>query len=133
MGLQSYGFNYLQLYGLLHHMTCDGEGQLQYDRIIHIRQGTSIPVKEGAASWTVSNSSGIQFLRHTCLSNQCDGHAAMHAVLEQKQRNLSSQLLLTIMTITMLDLSPSGMHSFGWVRILLSVLKGFMWTWTSES
>ena len=32
---------------------------------------------------------------------------------------------------TILDLSPSGMRSFGWDRILLGVLKGFMWTWTS--
>ena len=42
------------------------------------------------------NSSGILFLRHTYLSNQCDGCTPMHAVLEQKQkqRNPSSQTAL---------------------------------------
>ena len=48
--------------------------------------------------WTVSNDSGIQFLRYTCLSNQCDGRAPMHAVLEQKQRNPSSQLPCSALT-----------------------------------
>ena len=34
----------------------------------------------------------IQLLRHMCLSSRCDGHALMHAVLEQKWRNPSFPL-----------------------------------------
>ena len=42
MGSQSYGLNFLQLYGLLQYVAWDGEGQLQ---VIHIRQGTSVPIR----------------------------------------------------------------------------------------
>ena len=42
MALQSYDLNFLQLCGLLHCMAWDGEGQLQYDRVIHIRQSASV-------------------------------------------------------------------------------------------
>ena len=66
---------------------------------------TSIPVKGRGLPMNIDclpgqsrNSSGILFLRHTYLSNQCDGCTPMHAVLEQKQRNPSSQLPCSALT-----------------------------------
>ena len=52
----------------------------------------------GLPPWIVLSSSAIQHLRYMYSSNQCDGRAPMHAVLEQSQRNPCSQQLCGVLT-----------------------------------
>ena len=73
----------------------------------------------------------IPLLRHMCLSSRCDGHAPMHAALEQKQRDPSSPLLrhmgfecppcftyIAGITVTTIDL----VHNAGLVIIRNTIL-----------